>query len=329
LATAEFFVMRIGIVGAGIAGLACAEELTSLGHQVRLFDKGRGPGGRMSTRRIPTSAGEAYFDHGAQYFTARNHTFHRKVAAWISEGAAAHWPSAGSDAYVGVPTMNAPVRLMANGQSVDWKSLVKRIEKVERGWRLVLDRGEAADVDIAVVATPAEQASDLLASVAPDLAARARAAVSEPCWTLMLAFFEAVAIAQNCWRDEDIIGWAARNSSKPGRIGPESWVVQASPNWSRLHIEADPEWVSVMLKGALSNMLGIPLPPVAGESCHRWRFARSGADGSRALFDRNRCIGLCGDWLIGPRVEAAWLSGKALADQIALVEGDVRAKHAS
>lgn len=315
--------MRIGIVGAGIAGLACAEELTRLGHQVQLFDKGRGPGGRMSTRCIPTLAGEAYFDHGAQYFTARSDSFRRKVADWISEGAAAHWPAAGSGAYVGVPAMNAPVRLMANRESVVWKSLVKRIEPVEHGWRLVLDRGASADVDIAVVATPAEQASDLLVSVAPDLATRARAAVSEPCWTLMLAFFGAVAVAQNCWRDEDVIGWAARNSSKPGRIGPESWVVQASPNWSGLHVDKDPEWVSLTLKVALSEMLGILLPPVAGESCHRWRFARSGADGSGALFDRNRRIGLCGDWLIGPRVEAAWLSGKALADQIASVDGYV------
>jgi renalase len=323
LATAEFFMMRIGIVGAGMAGLACAEDLTRLGHAVLLFDKGRGPGGRMATRRIQTSAGEAYFDHGAQYFTVRDDAFRQQVAAWMSEGVAAAWPSAGCDGYVGVPTMNAPLGLMANGQSVQWATLVTQIEEFDRLWRLVLDQGEAVDVDIAVVATPAEQASDLLSSVAPDFAAQARAAASAPCWTLMLAFFEAVAVAQNCWRGGDIIGWAARNSSKPGRIGPESWVVQASRSWSRLHIEADPKWVSATIKEALSRMLGSPLPPVTGESCHRWRFARSGADGSGALFDLNRHVGICGDWLIGPRVEAAWLSGKALAEQI----GDGPTKH--
>jgi len=84
--------MRIGIVGAGMAGLACAEELTRHGHAVLLFDKGRGPGGRMSTRRIQTSAGEAYFDHGAQYFTVRDDAFRRQVAGWASEGVAAAWP---------------------------------------------------------------------------------------------------------------------------------------------------------------------------------------------------------------------------------------------
>ena len=132
----------------------------------------------------------------------------------------------------------------------------------------------------------------------------------------MLAYSEPVAVAQNCWRGEDIIGWAARNNSKPGRIGPESWVVQASPDWSSAYVEAEPETVAAALKNALSNLLGVALPPCVGESTHRWRFARSGAEGSGAIFDRDRHLGLCGDWLLGPRVEAAWLSGTALAEQI-------------
>jgi len=314
--------MRIGVVGAGMAGLTCAQKLTGQGHEVVLFDKGRGPGGRMSSRRIPTSAGEAIFDHGAQYFTVRDEAFRRQVDAWIAEGAAASWPSAGSEAYVGVPAMNAPVRLMSKGQAVHWATRVTQIETFAGGWRLVLDPGEAVDVDMAIVATPAEQAEALLLSVAPDFAARARSTPSEPCWTLMLAFSEVVAVARNCWRSEDIIGWAARNNSKPGRIGPESWVVQASPVWSSAHIEAAPEWVAAELKRALSDMLGVPLPALAGESCHRWRFARSGAEGAGALFDSRRRLGVCGDWLIGPRVEAAWLSGAGLAAQIGLDRSD-------
>ena len=95
--------MRIGSVGEGMAGLACAEEWTRFGHAVLLFDEGRGPGCRMSSRRIQTSVGEAYFDHGAQYLTVRDNAFRRQVAAWASEGVAAAWPSVSSDAYVGGP----------------------------------------------------------------------------------------------------------------------------------------------------------------------------------------------------------------------------------
>lgn len=46
--------MRIGAIGAGMAGLSCAQALRRQGHAVVLFDKGRGPGGRMSSRRIDT-----------------------------------------------------------------------------------------------------------------------------------------------------------------------------------------------------------------------------------------------------------------------------------
>jgi predicted NAD/FAD-dependent oxidoreductase len=308
--------MRIGIVGAGMAGLACAEGLANRGHDVLLFDKGRGPGGRMSTHRIETAAVEACFDHGAQYFTVRDDAFRQRVDAWMAEGAVAVWPSAGSDAYVGVPAMNAPLRLASNSQRVLWTTRVVRIERAGHCWRLDLDRGDAVDLDIVIVATPAEQAADLLASAAADLSARARAVTSEPCWTLMLAFSTTLPVAKNCWRGEDIVGWAARNSSKPGRTAPESWVVQGSPAWSRTHVEADPEWIAATLKDALANLLGTVLPPAVGECTHRWRFARSGAEGSGAIFHRDRGLGLCGDWLIGPRVEAAWLSGTALAARI-------------
>lgn len=309
--------VRIGIIGAGIAGLTCGEALVRAGHSVRLFDKGRGPGGRMSTRRLQTTAGEAQFDHGAQYFTARDAGFRQQVETWIAEGLAAPWPPAGDGAYVGVPAMNAPVRSMAKALDVLWSAQIERIEGAGDRWRLVQDDGDTDEVDLLVVATPAEQAADLLSTVAPDLSRRARSIQSAPCWTLMLAFSDAVAVSQVCWGGDAVIGWAARNSAKPGRTGPETWVVQANPDWSTRHLEADPAWVAAELKEALSKMLEVRLPPLAGEACHRWRFARAGADGSGALFDRQNRIGLCGDWLLGPRIEAAWLSGRTLARQIA------------
>lgn len=239
---------HIGIVGAGIAGLACAEELARQGFTVQLFDKGRAPGGRMSSRRMQTSAGEALFDHGAQYFTARDEAFQPEVARWSSEGIVAAWPASGTGGYVGVPGMDAPVRFLAARQSVRWTTAVRQIVKHGTQWRLLLDAGDAVDVDVVLVATPAEQAAGLLATVAPPFADRARATTSEPCWSLMLAFNDEIAVSEDCWRSGEIISWAARNSSKPGREGPESWVIQAGPSWSRQHLEAGPDEVSRMLR---------------------------------------------------------------------------------
>ena len=315
--------MRVGIVGAGIAGLACAEGLTSRGHEVVVFDKGRGPGGRMSTRRFDTSQGEAHFDHGAQYFTVRDPAFRARVSAWAADGFVAKWTAAGSDAYVGVPAMNAVVRELAGRHDVHWSSMVTAVERHDGGVVLRVGAGEVHDVDLVVIAVPAEQAAALLADPAPDLAALAGAAVSEPCWTVMAAFSEPVAAERDCWTGsgDGVVGWAARNNAKPGRTGPESWVVQATPAWSRRHIDADSGTVTADLVAALSTALGVTLPARIGVAAHRWRFARSAPGGPGVIHDPDRGLGLCGDWLIGPRVECGWLSGTRLAERIGIAQG--------
>ncbi len=308
--------VRIGIVGAGMAGLACAEALSVGGQRPVLLDKGRGPGGRMATRRLATPLGEAGFDMGAQYFTARDPAFRRRVQAWIVAGCVAPWTDAGTDAHVGVPAMNAPIRQMAQAQQVRWATRVVRIEAAPRAWRLCTEAGESIEVDVAIIALPAEQAAQLLFTIGADFAARAQATATAACWTVMLAFRVPVAVDGNCFRGSGTLGWAARNNAKPGRSGPESWIFQGGPEWSGQHLDADPHWVAAELTEAAASLLGVRLPPSCAQSCHRWRYARSGAEGSGALWDPQRRLGVCGDWLIGPRIEAAWQSGTLLAERI-------------
>src|SRR5690349_3573169 len=78
---------RVAVIGAGLAGLTLARILTEMGLSVKVFDKGRSPAGRMSTRREDGSG----FDHGAQYFTARDEGFQRQVETWVEQGIAAEW----------------------------------------------------------------------------------------------------------------------------------------------------------------------------------------------------------------------------------------------
>ena len=300
--------MRIGIVGAGMAGLASAEALRAAGMTVTLFDKGRAAGGRMSTRRVATAAGEAGFDHGAQYFTARDPAFRARVERWQESGLAAPWPAAGGDAWVGTPGMNAPVKQMAGLADVHWSATVGTLARDGGHWLV-----EGARFDAAVIAVPAEQAAPLLQPWDANLAARAAGTPSAPCWTVMLAFARPLPIPADILREDGIIGWAARNSAKPGRTGPESWVVQAGPAWSRDHLEADAGTVIPALLDALARRAAAPLPEPASAAAHRWRYARAGAAGGGPAWNPALRLGACGDWLIGPRVEAAWLSGTRLA----------------
>lgn len=305
--------MDIAIIGAGMAGLACAEALQAAGRSVRLLDKGRGPGGRMSTRRVATPAGEAAFDHGAQFFTVRDPDFARRAQAWVQAGVAAPWAAAGPQALVGAPGMNAPIRDMAAGLKVLWSARVDAVERRGEAWRLSGEGFEPIEAEAVVVAAPAEQAAVLFRTVAPPMAAAAAAVVSEPCWTVMAAFEAPLAFEDDALRLATPLAWAARNSSKPGRAGPEAWVLQASPEWSRDHLEEAPETVAAMLMDHLARAHGSALPAVLAVQAHRWRFARTSAQGGAPLWSRALGLGACGDWLGGPRVEAAWRSGHDLA----------------
>ena len=71
-----------------MSGLVCARTLLDHGFKVSVFEKGRGPGGRMSTRRTED---ELQFDHGAQYFTVRDRLFRRYVESWQHDGIVAPW----------------------------------------------------------------------------------------------------------------------------------------------------------------------------------------------------------------------------------------------
>jgi renalase len=313
--------MRIAVVGAGMAGLAFAEAAIRPDVRVYLFDKGRGAGGRMSTRRTLTQLGEVTFDHGAQYFTARDLNFCARVEQWRAAGLVAPWRAACEDAFVGVPTMNAPLKALANELEVRFDTRVDALVQDEAGWRLIGEGLDDTSFDAVIVALPAEQASDLLRPVAPAFAAYATSNPSQPCWTVMAAFDAPLPFKPEVLRAAGAVGWAARNSAKPGRValgqvGPEAWVIQGSPEWSLTHLEEMADRVAQLLLKAFFTASDVtPRDPII-LTAHRWRFARSGTAGMGFLWNPQAGLGVCGDWLVGPRVEGAWLSGNGLGQMV-------------
>ncbi|MBH5322959.1 NAD(P)/FAD-dependent oxidoreductase [Aurantiacibacter sediminis] len=308
--------MDIAIIGAGMAGLSCGAALKEAGHRVSLFDKGRGPGGRMATRRAEVDGKTLRFDHGAQYFTARDPRFAAQVERWQSQGVVAPWSAAKEGAWVGTPGMNAPIKAMAAKQDVTFG---KRIEEIRREgkalWLLDEEGTVGSAFDAVLVAVPAEQVAPLLYAHQGEFAQLSEDTVSKPNWTLMATFTSRVDHGDTL-HDAGAIGWAARNSAKPDRAGEtECWVIQASPEWSEEHLEEEKDDVIDQLLKAFAEQVGT-LPGTLHTDAHRWRYARSGASGDKALWDADKKIGVCGDWLIGPRVESAFISGVELADRI-------------
>lgn len=306
--------MRIVIIGAGLAGLSCGRALAAAGRDVRLIDKGRGPAGRLASRRIATPHGEAVLDMGTQSFTARDPDFAAEVRRWAGAGVVAAWSPAGADALVGVPAMNAIVRYLAQDLQIDWTTRATGLARERDAWTVTTETGPPLQADVVIVALPAEQAADLLQGVAPDIAARARTVPSEPCWTGLFTFAGPVDLP-NVVRGApgSPIDVAVRNCAKPGRDGPESWVVHAAPAWSRTHLEREPDETATLLADALQSATATPLPARLTGSAHRWRYARAGGEDAGRLWDAAQGLGVCGDWCGGGDVEGAWRSGVRLA----------------
>ncbi len=305
------------IIGAGMAGLSCATKLQVSGRTTLLLDKGRGPGGRMATRRVDLEGSQLRFDHGAQYFTVREPAFQDAVRDWLGKGVVAPWPDAGKDAWVGTPSMNAPLKHMAQTAAVHWGTRVTELEKQGAEWRVV---GEAAEYRATnlVIAIPPEQASALLQDVAPDLAEEASQVRSDPSWALMVQFPERLPFEPNVYRSADgPVAWAARNSAKPGRDGGETWVIHASVRRTRELLDIGKDAViEPLLADFFSSLAIVPQEPTYA-AAHRWLYAKPSVTGEGpAIWDQLRKIGLAGDWLHSPRVEGAFLSGHALAQEI-------------
>lgn len=319
--------MRVGIVGAGIAGLACAGALARAGAAVTVFEKSRGYGGRLATRRADPFA----FDHGAQYFTVRDERFAEAVARWQAEGVVAEWTGrvvalrSGAarstnphPRFVGVPGMSAIGRALAAGLDVRHESAVTALAFSGTGWEILGEHGRVlGSFDRVVVAVPAPQAAALL-EPSPALAALARSCFLSPCWAVMAGFDHRLPIDYDGAFVEDApLAWIMRDSSKPGRPDEECWVLHAGPVWTREHLEQDRTVVPALLLDVFMQVTGITTAPVHAVA-HRWRYALPEEPLTLPfLHDEGAGVGACGDWCGGPRVEGAWLSGVSLAQALA------------
>ncbi len=307
---------RIAVVGAGVAGLACARALSRRGLAVEVFDKARGCGGRMSSRH----RGNLGFDHGAQYFTARSPAFAAEVARWEAAGAVGRWSGRERGAepreprFVGTPRMSAVGRQLAAGLTLRLQRRVAALEREAGTWQLSFEDGpRVGGFSHVVLALPAPQAVALLPAGSA-LAGRLAEVEIEPCWAVLLAWTQPLELGFDAARLADgPLAWAARNASKPGRGEAECWVLHGAPGWSRAHLEDPPQRVVEALRGAFADCASRVLPTPCHADAHRWRYALVTRPlGEPFLEDEEVGLAVCGDGCLGGRVEAAWTSGDAL-----------------
>lgn len=303
----------VAIVGAGLSGVIAARDLARAGARVAIYEKSRGAGGRMATRRGDAGS----FDHGAQYMRAEGADFAAEVACWQTQGLAARWEVEGG-VHVGLPGMNAPVKHLAAGLPLETGFAVAAIDGMPGRWHLrAADGGSRGPFAAVLVSAPAPQAHALLAPCETPIAAPIAEADYAPSLSLMLRYAPGTVVPRfdaAARFDHPAIAWIADDGAKPGRSGAgERFVVHATSAFSRTHLERDPGEIAASLAEEAGRLAGARAEPLAAVA-HRWRYAFvTRPAGSPCFWDGERRLGACGDWCLGPRIEAAFDSGRALA----------------
>ncbi len=323
--------LRVVVVGAGVAGLACARSLTDHGWQVTVLEKSRGVGGRTSTRRDDGWQ----FDHGAPSFDVRDERLAPYLTSWRADGII----SRVHGTWVGTPGMNALARHLAADLTVVTRATVQRLERVHAGWRLYYSVPDSeleatVDADVVVLAMPAPQSAALLRPVT-DLRELDHVTM-DPCLTAMV-----VVSGSDAQLMSEINGAAGagepfacmRQRRGEDATTATSFVVHANAAWSREHLELPLADVASMLSAELVQRLAphpapsdVPSDVLLARG-HRWRYAHV-ARGlpERCLWWPELSLGACGDWGglgreadrrdLQHGVERAWLSGIAMAGQL-------------
>ena len=278
-----------------------------------LFDKGRRPGGRLTSLQLDDRA----WDLGAPFVRATRPDFATQIAAWERSGLVSSWPTGPEGAYVGTPVMGSLIEAQCADHDVRFGTLVQRVARRDDGWHVHGAGFDLGPFTALVIAVPAEQATALLSLHDFAMAGEAAAARSQARWAAMIAFDQPLAGLPDFVQDCGDLDWAARNTSKPGRGPAECWVVHAGTGWSARNLEREPAAVAPDLLRLLAQYAGRVLPEPTFLKAHRWRFACAFGQRGAALWNAQLRLGACGDWCIASGIEGAWRSGTDLAQRLA------------
>jgi len=280
--------VTVVVVGAGIAGLACARELVDAGVPARVVERSGVVGGRLASEFL----GGRWADTGAAYLTADDPAFLGRLRTWRIDGLARPW----TDTFRG---QHGPPALRWSAPG----GLRSLAADLARGLDVTLGTEVTAlpRADAVVLAMPGPQALRIA-----DLPA-ARQQGWSPSVTAVLTYPERV------WpdfggafvNDHPVLTTVCDDGDRRGDRAPVL-VAHSTATFAREHAGDEP---AAEMAKAVAELLGLAAAPEV--TIRHWPYAqpRPGHGWYAARGD----VYLCGDAFGRPRVQTAWLSGRAVA----------------
>jgi renalase len=333
--------LDFALIGAGIAGLTAANKISDEGHKVAVFEKARGTGGRLSSKRVTGDNGDCMaFDLGCPSITSVSEAFSDQLEDWHSKGVVEPWclDYQNLSHYVAVPRNSALTRYLSKELECHFSTCVSSIHRINNIWHLFTIENENENEKLlamaknVIIAAPPVQAFDLLPRDSHLRNELEKVKVGAQ-WVMGLEIDNALSGSHPIqYPQSDIIYSISQESRKPKRrdgdshsennLGPIILQIQASSDWTLNHLDSTKEQVVAALSAELEHCIQQPLEVITAY-VHRWLYScvSQGLE-TREGYLWDEGLGLIGDYLNKGvyGVESAWLSGKQLADWLTLTD---------
>ncbi len=316
------FRKKIGVIGAGMAGLIAARSLQQSGYSVEIFEEKPQAGGRLFFHEL----NDHFIAAGVPFFTANHISFRREIAAWEALGHATLWnPDVMIENLQNGISFNRPPHIMqpelldylTKDIAIAYNTAISTIEATTGGQRLYDTQGQNLGFfDHIIVATPPQVTIKLLKNFPITLMPYMK-------WSAVLKFSEIIYLQKDIiYPDNKFLEMAVRLTNMPGyrlnETGNDYWVLYSNSLYAhQQHLKEDTpnDYVLKGLFNCFRQAVNTKLPAPALLKLYAWPQYYP-VDPLNKLYIEHPSALIIGDWVLGRRIEDALRSGYAAASRI-------------
>ena len=316
------------VIGSGISGATIANLLNKK-FQVNLYDKGRGPGGRASFKRIK---GQIGFDHGTQYFSPKTIEFKKFANRLIKIKILKKW--SGNHIFlnskkkenkkhikiIGKKGNNDICKFLLKKVKCFYQSEVKKIYYKNKLWFLLFTDGKIRTYKGVILTCPFPQLKKLSEKFINNTFINKKLKMDANV-TVMIAIKKNKKSPSSFLFDDPVLGWAGNeNTKKRFKSKYDLWTLQSTFKWANKNIDKNKKNLkknSKILIDKFFKLSKIKKTKVIYSINHGWKYSSNSKPLKiRSYWDPQKKIGVCADWFIGPRLESGWISAHDLFKKI-------------
>jgi renalase len=316
---------NIAILGAGFSTAVLCHYLNE--KDVVIFEKARGPGGRSSTRKVDDIG---VFDHGLQYISPKDKQFseflkkNKSIKQWDGDfveidGKITVLPP--SEKLIGRTGNNDFVKSYIHLEQCHFKTRIEKIEFLNDHWRLIDDSSKEHLAKQVILTLPQEQTNELVKDL--DIGFEIKENIMKPCFTVMLGLKESPIFRHSGYvLNNPIVSWCANETSKQRELNNKDLTLltlQTTEEYGFNNFKKYRENKDQILNEIVSEFLDIfkiDEIEVVHKQVHGWLYAYSDPVNTEVFYNKEKGIGITGDWFTGGRAENSWNNAKLLVEKL-------------